>query len=789
METKVTYSLQMQSPEFRDAIDRHSKPLEETLSVLRKGTVLWKVRSYSKWYRRKYVLDTDEGTVRYEVSRKVLCSSSPDEIEVDDILDVRHGWKTDTFNKIAKKVEEKFGKNNTGWPPFIDEACCFSVIHGRNKKSLDLVATSPELAQTWVVGLRHIITVIKGLQQGQRFERWLKQQFQEADEDENGSLNFEECLRLLKQLNVKMVKSEVKKKFEIANTNKNLRDGEQVLDSEEFVGFFFSLMSREELKPLFIRYAKNSEEMGVKELQNFMKKEQHLNNVTEEQCLSWIEAFEQSEMRNNQKLSFIGFTNLLMSEEFEIFRPDHKVVYQDMSQPLNHYYIASSHNTYLIGGQLRGDSSVEGYISALKKDCRCVELDCWDGADGEPVIYHGYTLTSKILFRDVITDAIKPYAFHSSEYPLILSLENHCSEKQQDVLVQILVDVLGESLYMEPVDEEGMQFLPSPEDLKNRIIVKAKKLKPSDRSDEDDSYSEDDDMEDDDEDSEEDCNNKMETKGAQVMKGTVVSPTLSNIVNICQAVHFHGFEKTLTQGKCYQMSSFNERKAMKLIQKSGPEFVKHNLIQLSRIYPSGRRAMSSNYKPIPFWNVGCQIVALNYQSAGKPMFHNEAKFRQNGACGYVLKPMYLRKDVGYDPEMVYSGSKPKYLTLTVISGQHIPKPGQDSEGEIVDPYVKVKILGHPLDIQKQKTDPVRDNGFNPRWDCRMYFVVRMPELAMVQFIVKDMNSTGKDAFLGSYALPFNSVTEGYRHVYLMDYELNYVSPASLFVHVSIKEAT
>lgn len=70
-------------------------------------------------------------------------------------------------------------------------------------------------------------------------------------------------------------------------------------------------------------------------------------------------------------------------------------------------------------------------------------VDVWDGPDGQPVIYHGHTLTGMLLVKDVLHDAIKPYAFKSSPYPLFLSFENHLCVEQQAVLAAQIKDTIG----------------------------------------------------------------------------------------------------------------------------------------------------------------------------------------------------------------------------------------------------------------------------------------------------------------------------------------------------------
>ena len=69
-------------------------------------------------------------------------------------------------------------------------------------------------------------------------------------------------------------------------------------------------------------------------------------------------------------------------------------------------------------------------------------VDTWDGPDGQPIIYHGHTLTSKIRCLDVVK-AIRDHAFVTSEYPVILSIEDHCDISQQRVMAKQFKDFFG----------------------------------------------------------------------------------------------------------------------------------------------------------------------------------------------------------------------------------------------------------------------------------------------------------------------------------------------------------
>lgn len=80
-----------------------------------------------------------------------------------------------------------------------------------------------------------------------------------------------------------------------------------------------------------------------------------------------------AEDANPPSMSLEAFNSFLLSPDNAVFSDQHRQVHHDMTLPLSEYYISSSHNTYLVGHQLVGDSTIEGYIRALLHSCRSVE--------------------------------------------------------------------------------------------------------------------------------------------------------------------------------------------------------------------------------------------------------------------------------------------------------------------------------------------------------------------------------------------------------------------------------
>merc|ERR1712136_214901 len=163
------------------------------------------------------------------------------------------------------------------------------------------------------------------------------------------------------------------------------------------------------------------------------------------------------------------------------------------------------------------------------------------------------------------------------------------------------------------------------------------------------------------------------------------SRLLSEIINYCAAVKFKDFE---TERNYWEMSSFDETKQSQLTSSSGDKFVEYNRRNLSRVYPKGTRLLSSNLDPVQPWLTGCQMVALNFQEGDKFNLYNRAKFADNGCCGYVLKPLYMREPSAYSPVSTDQSNvtKGKKLTVKLISGQHLPNVSDRQAGEIIEPY-------------------------------------------------------------------------------------------------------
>lgn len=186
----------------------------------------------------------------------------------------------------------------------------------------------------------------------------------------------------------------------------------------------------------------------------------------------------------------------------------------------------------------------------------------------------------------------------------------------------------------------------------------------------------------------------LESQNKEMERSNRVAKEMSNLIVYCSSISFN-LEKAKQNSIFYEMSSFPENKAEKLIcQQEFKFFLKYHQTQFSRIYPKGQRIDSSNYNPMQLWNVGSQMVALNYQTGDKPMQLNQAKFRDNGNCGYILKPEFLFRD-GFDPYDVNTlvGVDPVTISIRIIGARHLCR----SKKGMASPFVEVEAIGAEFD--------------------------------------------------------------------------------------------
>ncbi|KAI1723972.1 phosphatidylinositol-specific phospholipase c, X domain-containing protein [Ditylenchus destructor] len=619
----------------------------------------------------------------------------------------------------------------------------------------------------------------------------------------------------------------------------------------DIVEDYLEKVKRPELMELFNQLTKGKGALGVEEFKRFINTTQRDSRLNEEihpkKTLHEIRKIINQIEPGKTALSFCGFATYMLSD-VDLDNREFRLKIGTMHHAISHYYINSSHNTYLNGNQIQAakalpgnqcqicESDVEMYRQTLLAGCRCIELDCWDGVNGEPVITHGPIALQKINvlpFREVC-EAIMESAFKTSEYPVVLSIENHCGPLQQRIMASCFKDVFGECLQKEPLPEHPLQpgvCLPSPLLLKRKILLKGSKsnhasrqsstrrlnaaalqrrarsfcetytsigssvikksaanilgTEPREHPEEYDSVNAR-------ERSAERLLNQCELDSEELrrlreqydtMKYETVEETrheLSDLIN-----YFQTTKKPNLEDPDYCMHSGSEHKIDRLITSNSTQLIQHTTGHILRVYPDISRICSSNFIPMYFWTAGCQMIALNFQTNGLPMQMNQTLFEENGHSGYVLKPSCLRQR--QNKISVHDGNilVANRLEVEIISAQFICLMSPKRSNNWVS-SVALDLYDLPGDTVRDKfiTAEVTGDGYNTFYPKNKFVFEKIikPEHAMLHIRLLDENKEE----LGQRFLPIHKIQPGYRHIIMRNRANRADGPATVYAKFKVE---
>ncbi|XP_073305613.1 phosphoinositide phospholipase C 2-like [Primulina huaijiensis] len=542
-----------------------------------------------------------------------------------------------------------------------------------------------------------------------------------------------------------------------------------------------------DIKEIFNEYSENGV-MGLEQLRRFLVEVQREENATLEDAQAIMDSLKELKHINifhRRGLNLEGFFKYLIGDVNPPLDPK-LGVHHDMDAPISHYFIYTGHNSYLTGNQLSSDCSDVPIISALNKGVRVVELDIWPNSTKDNVdVLHGRTLTTPVELIKCLR-SIKEHAFVASEYPVVITLEDHLTPDLQAKVAEMITETFGDMLFSP--GSECLKEFPTPESLKRRVIISTKppkeylqakdvKVKESASQKEKDSTKEEawgnevnsfkanlDDDEEDDLNGNNDESDEEDPKSQQN-----AAPEYRRLIAIQAGKGKGGMNEWLrVDPDKVRRLSLSEQELEKAVITYGQDIVRFTGRNLLRVYPKGIRFDSSNYNPLVGWMHGAQMVAFNMQGYGRSLWLMHGMFRANGGCGYVKKPEFLLK-AGTNGEVFNpKATLPIKVTLrvTVFMGEGWYYDFHHTHFDTYSPpdfYARVGIAGVPGDVVMKKTRTLEDNWI-PTWDEVFEFPLTVPELALLRIEVHEDDMSGKDDFGGQTCLPVSELRKGIRAV-------------------------